>query len=213
MRRPRITIAGLLGIVAFVAVAIAALRLPTDAWDSGVLGVTLTVLLISVLLAIHRPDDCKTHWLGFALFGWSYLALSLVLPIEARLPTTKVLALAWEKMPRREIFWADDLALTNSRSYDVKPIAPTTFVAPSPANEWDVVYRPPGSSPNTSFKRLVFLPDDPAVNFIRIGHSLFAIVFAIIGGSLSRRLYSSGQPGRVEEPDVPRPSPTQSLDA
>ena len=41
MRRPRFTIAGPLGIVAFVAVAFAAMREPTDAWDGGVFGVTL----------------------------------------------------------------------------------------------------------------------------------------------------------------------------
>ena len=100
MRRPRITIAGLLGIVAFVAVAFAALRVPTDGWDGGVFGVTPTVLLISVLLAAHRTERRRAFWIGFALFGWAYLLVSQIPPIEARLPTTKALAYAWDRSCR-----------------------------------------------------------------------------------------------------------------
>src|SRR4051812_42547469 len=70
MRRPRITIASLLGIVAFVGVASAALREPTEAWDSTLLGLTLLLLLTSVLFAVHRSGDRRAFWQGFALFGW-----------------------------------------------------------------------------------------------------------------------------------------------
>jgi hypothetical protein len=213
IRRPRITIATLLDIVAFVAVAFASVLHPTDAWDSGVFGLLLLVLLTSKLLAVHRAGARRSFWLGFSLFGWAYFGLSLVPPIEARLPTTKTLALTWEKLPKREILWDDDLTLTNVRSFDVKPVAPVTLVAPSPAKVWDiVVYSPPASSPNTYIKRLVTLAGDSIGNFVRIGHSLVAMVFAMVGGTLSRRLYFSGRPRRGEESDVPRPTLTESVD-
>src|SRR5207248_4578990 len=100
MRPPRFTIAGLLVVILFVAVAIAALRAATAAWDSGVFGVTLAILLAAVLLAVHRAGRQRAYWLGFALFGWTYLVASLIPPIEARLPSTKGLAYLDSKVPR-----------------------------------------------------------------------------------------------------------------
>ncbi len=68
MRLPRFTIRSLLGVVLFVAIAIAALRASTDAWDSGILGLDLLILLTAVLLAVHRTDRRPAYWLGFAFF-------------------------------------------------------------------------------------------------------------------------------------------------
>ena len=91
MRRPRFTIAGLLGLVLGLAVGLAALRQASDVWDGLVFGGTLAVLLASVLLAVHRDGSRRSFWLGFALFGWVYLGASLIPPIEARLATTRAL--------------------------------------------------------------------------------------------------------------------------
>ena len=92
MRRFRFSIASLLGVVLFISVALAALRASTDAWDGCLLGLISLCLLTAVLLAVHRKDRRRASWLGFALFGWTYLIASLIPPIEARLPTTKGLA-------------------------------------------------------------------------------------------------------------------------
>ncbi len=92
MRRIRFTIAGLLVLILFVAVGFAGLREANEWWDSGLLSATLGILLISSLLAAHRRESQRAFWLGFALFGSSYLGLSLVPPIESRLITTKALA-------------------------------------------------------------------------------------------------------------------------
>jgi hypothetical protein len=92
MRRFRFSIAGMLGVVMFIAVALAALRASTNAWDSGVLGLDLLILLTATLLAVHRADRKRASSLGFALFGWAYLVAGLVPPLESRLPTTRTLA-------------------------------------------------------------------------------------------------------------------------
>ena len=101
MRRIRFTIASLLVVVLFIGVGFAALRESNDLWDSGVFTLTLGVLLISILLAVHRTESRRAFWLGFALFGWIYLGLSLVPSIESRLITTKALAYLDSKVPGR----------------------------------------------------------------------------------------------------------------
>ena len=101
MRCIRFNIASLLIVVLFVAVGFAALRESNDLWDSGLFTLTLTVLLVSMLLAIHRTEARRAFWIGFALFGWIYLGLSLVPSIESRLLTTKAIAYLDSKVPGR----------------------------------------------------------------------------------------------------------------
>jgi hypothetical protein len=196
MRRPRITIACLLGIVAFVGVAFAALWEATEDWDSTLLGLTVLLLLASVLLAVHRSGDRRAFWLGFALSGWDHLILSWVPPVESRLPTTKALVAVWEMLARPEILWDDDLTLTGVRSFDV-----TSPTALNPPVKWDVtVFQEPTSPTFNYIQRLVGLPGETAGNFVRIGHSLFALSFALVGACLSRRL--SLGPGITRRPAV-----------
>lgn len=73
MRRIRFTIANLLVVVLFVAVGFAALRESSDLCDIGLFSLTLGVLLISILLAVHRTESRRAFWLGFAIFGSAYL--------------------------------------------------------------------------------------------------------------------------------------------
>ena len=89
MRRFRFNIASLLVVVLLVAVGFAALRESNETWDSGLFTLTLSVLLASTLLAIHRNDARRAFWIGFAVFGGGYLVLSLVPSIESRLATTQ----------------------------------------------------------------------------------------------------------------------------
>jgi hypothetical protein len=89
MTRFRFSIASLLGLVVFLAVALAALRESTYPWDSALLALTLLVLLTSVLWAVHRTDRRRAYWLGVALFGWAYLRASLVPQVRQRMLTTK----------------------------------------------------------------------------------------------------------------------------
>ena len=91
MRDPRYNIASMLGAISFVAVGFAALREANDQWDSGLFSLTLGLLLSAVLLAVHRTEARRAFWIGFVLFGWGYLSLSLISSTEARLITTQAL--------------------------------------------------------------------------------------------------------------------------
>ena len=100
MRRFRFHLGTLVILVLILGVGFAALRESNEIWDSSIFTITLGVLLISILLAIHRTGSRRAFWLGFALFGSAYLGLSLVPSIEPRLITTKALAFLDSKVPR-----------------------------------------------------------------------------------------------------------------
>ncbi len=89
MRRIRFNIANLVAVILILGVGCAALREATDLWVSSIFSLTLGVLLLSILLAVHRREKRRAFWLGFALFGWIYLALTLMPSTESRLITGK----------------------------------------------------------------------------------------------------------------------------
>src|SRR5262249_40928650 len=101
MSRIRFNIASLLVVVLVLGVGLAVLGESNDLWESGLFTFTLAVLLTSILLAIHRTESRRAFWTGFALFGWTYMALSLVWSIESRLITTKALTYLDSKVPGR----------------------------------------------------------------------------------------------------------------
>lgn len=93
MHRFRFRLGTLVMLVLVLGVGFAALRESTENWDSIIFSITLSVLLISVLLGMHRTEARRAFWLGFALLGSAYMGFALVPSIEPRLMTTKALAL------------------------------------------------------------------------------------------------------------------------
>ena len=203
MRLPRYTIRSLLGVVLFVAIAVASLRAADDAWDGCLLGLTSLCLLTAVLLAVHRTHRRRAFWLGFALFGWTYLVASLIPPIGSRLPTTVGLALIDSKMPGREATITAVFGF--SSTYGSNPVQAVAF-------------SPQGNTLASSSRGVVRLwdattgkllagPGGTTENFVRIGHSLLALVLAFLGGHLSRYLYGRGRGGDSHSPsDSPPPT-------
>src|SRR4029077_7273048 len=146
---------------------------------------TLGVLLISILLAIHRTESRQAFWLGFALFGWTSLVLSLVPSIEPRLLTTKGIAYLDSKVPGRSQTGFVRLALTGSGvpSNQVQNVA---FIADGTQHATSSQGQVKTWSVKTG--RLLSGWGGSTENFIRIGHSLFALLAGWCGGQLSRRL-------------------------
>ncbi len=204
MRTFRFSISSLLGVISFISVALAALRASTDAWDSGVLALAVMILLMAILLAVHCTDRRRAYWLGFGLFGWTYLVASLIPPVDARLPTTKGLILIDSKLPGREttisaVFGYTSVAGRNP--VQVVGYTPQNYTLPTSVqgNVWiddaTTGNLPAGTGGTTE-------------NFIRIGHSLLALVLAFIGGHLSRNLHDIG---RQREDGVRSPSDSSTF--
>ena len=75
MTKPRFTIAGLIVFIGAIALIFAAMRSPTLLISQVAITASLTVLLASIVAAVvSRP---RAFWIGFAIFGWAYLLLSL----------------------------------------------------------------------------------------------------------------------------------------
>ena len=125
MRRFRFHLGTLVIFILLSSVGLAALRESNDIWDSNIFTLTLGVLLASILLAIHRAEKRRAFWIGFALFGSAYLALSL---------------------------WGQGML-------------------------WDA-----------ATGKLLGGWSGTTENFVRIGHSLFALLAGWLGGQLSRLL-------------------------
>jgi hypothetical protein len=204
MRRFRFHLDSLVIVVLVIGVSLAALRESNEAWDSGVFTLVLAVLLASVLLAVHRTEERRAYWLGFALFGAAYLGLTLIPAIESRFITTKALAYIDSKVPR-SMTRADalyDLLVVNGQPnalyldkgngtfQDVTATVGLDYTA----NGTLVLNKSAGL-------RLVGATE----NFTRIGHSLIALIAASIGGQLSRRLYGNKREP-VQEPASPQGS-------
>jgi WD40 repeat protein len=190
MRRFRYSIAGLLGLVLFVAVAFAALRQADELWDSALFSLTVGLLLTSVLLAIHRTGRKRAFWLGFALLGWTYLIATLIPSVESRLLTTTGLAHLDSMIPRRD-------PAVRRLSRNRNPVVGLAFSADGQT----LAANSPGGTVrlwNVSTGRLLAGPSSDV--FVRIGHSLLALALAFVGGQLSRGLFDTQRAPRADEP-------------
>jgi hypothetical protein len=85
----------------------------------------------------------------------------------------------------------DSLTYTTAPANASNPAASTRPVNTGPPGKWDVVvFTDPGTSTQANYiKRLVALPGENAGNFVNVGHSVMALVLAIVGGFLSRFLH------------------------
>ena len=87
VRHIRLSITSMLVIVLFVAVGFAALRESSDLWESGVFGLTLGILVISIPIAIHRLGPREHAGWGLPFSGTTDLGFSQVPSIESRART------------------------------------------------------------------------------------------------------------------------------
>jgi hypothetical protein len=193
MTRVRFTLASLLFAVLFLGVGFAALREASELWSSVIFTLTIGALLVSILLAIHRASPARAFWLGFALFGWAYMGLTLVPSIQSRVISTKGLAHLDSIIPGRPqvVFKIKQLTLPAPGTANAQNQATSltltgntvTSVNLSGVRIWDAV------TGNLLQGRTGSTED-----FVNVGHSLVALLLAWVGGILSRRLGRSSRP-------------------
>src|SRR5690349_24130234 len=79
----------LMGAVAALGVAVAALRYASDAWAAGLFTATLVLLATAALGAIGSVPPDLRRW-GLVVFGSTYLLTSLLPDGRAQLPASRL---------------------------------------------------------------------------------------------------------------------------
>jgi hypothetical protein len=102
MRYTRFSISELLGAVVLCAVSLTCLKFASSLWAAVFVFVVLGVLTLAVLGVFYRRGERRALCAGFALFGWTYLALSsapwFVTTVRPQLVTSKLLDRAYPWM-------------------------------------------------------------------------------------------------------------------
>jgi hypothetical protein len=105
----RLSIAGLMGLVALVAVEVAGLRSAEDGWVDVCRLLTATALVFATFLARDRRDEEAAFWFGFAVLGWASFVLVLD-ALTARRSSESIISL----LPRFVLQAIVDRTTTNS---------------------------------------------------------------------------------------------------
>ncbi len=170
-RSIRFSIARLMGVVLIVAIGLAALRSATEIWAGVVFLSTCGVLALSIVGFLCRREAERAWWLGFALFGWGYVALAFWPSSQALFPSLPTLTL---------LEWL-------SRKVGLQPqVMGASFGTGGPR----VGIGGPGGMQSIPVALMAggFGGGGPVGGneaFEQIGHCLWALLFAILGGTLA----------------------------
>ncbi len=177
----RLSIAMCMAAVGFLAVGSAALTHPTELWASSLFTLAVALLTWASVAAVIRP---RAFWTGFAAFGWVYLILSLGIfgargiagsPFPP--PPTLVTSFLIESLEARVI----------QQTFRNNPTPPSTPKPATPAGNI-VTFTNGSPTPIQTFtvRATMFAHGE----FHQIGHSLLALLVAMIGG------FVASEPGR-----------------
>jgi hypothetical protein len=225
----KVTIGGLMALVAFVAAGFAALLRPSRLWMSFWLSATLVWLTIALLGALFRRGSARAFWSGFAFCGWLYLLLNFGPWFQDRVSpefaTTAILELAypWVTSIEDQVSRIAPRPLPHYSAYPpalveevLSSTVPPTPSAPAPTPKQDL----------SQFEvRIEFVKDhwvqwmeqDPEtglldsnsipVTFLMVGHCLFCLIFAFIGGLVARG-FALREAGSSSYAPIPEREPT-----
>jgi hypothetical protein len=183
----RFTLRQLMTFVAFVAVGCGGLLHPSAWLASAIFTLTVIVLFVAVLAAVGRSGAARAFWIGFAIAGWGYLWVAHWPDEESYLVNPQ-----WQFQTTGPLLTTKLLGRVHTALHPPPKVRGGGFFSVAP-ERW-------GMNPNGSiFSSLPFAQfaapaptpagAQPTLDaFMRIGHSLWALLFAYLGGRLTRAL-------------------------
>ena len=176
------TILGLMGVIAFIAVGMVALRTNDELWAAVIFALTVFTLCAAALVAIYR----RGAWAGFAVFGWAQFFICQPHSAPALGPTSLPMAMAY-----RLFFRVGDPAQFPTVSFQI-PGHPAIM-----ADGDGKPFLAAVSGGSAGFRGMV------PVNSLRAGLCLTSIlvgfVGAIVGGFIAGRCVARGD-SREDDP-------------
>ena len=192
MNLVRFSLLSLVLLVLAAAFAFAALRSMSDVWASAAFTLSLAFLCVATLMTIFQEGGRRAFWTGCAVVGWIYslVAFSPFFKSESpELLTGRFLQYVYSKLPPE--------------------------IQLPPAARQQLGEGPLGQSMHTMYPGLGGVSAEFTVNirrpfpqeqFRRVGHSLFSLMFALLGGICGRWLYQRQQARAVSQPAAPKSS-------
>jgi hypothetical protein len=198
MRRPRISIARLMGVVSVIAVGAAALKVADEVWAGVMLALTIGLLGVAVLGALYGREARRAFWIGALLFGAAYLVPSLVEATREKLPTTRLLTYAHSKLaPSRNELALDNVSYALQGSGQVNGQVVLDFTT-SPGQSGTVATTNGPTNSGMKFLFTVLSTGTTPEHFLTVGHCLLALVAGLIGGLIARAFYNGERARRPE---------------
>lgn len=195
----RHSIAWLMIVILVLAVGIAALRNASDLWAGAMLLTTLGLLTIAIVGATYRRGPDRAWWYGFALFGWGYLTLSMgpwfADQIGLKLPTTQGLAYVHAIVVEQpqHVAVSGNVRLSQFGGTQVSGDQIVLSFADGSVTK----YQASAGQTSPRFARLARSAFPGAINFdafLRVGHSLLALIVALLGAEIARWFQKSQAP-------------------
>jgi len=141
--------------------------------------------MAAVILSIYRSGDKRAFWLGFAVFGWSYLLLCYG-PIFAensspfgwtRLITGRLATALYDRIHGSAPTQAAFVYTTTAAPAGAPTPLPPTRIVPQPAGSLTLQVKPYAPAVTV---QLATAPDRS--DFLNAAHSLWALLIALCGG-------------------------------
>jgi hypothetical protein len=202
MRLPRFSIASVLAVTAILAVALAALRSPSYLWANVTFSLALGALVVAIINVVYGREAGRAYWLGFSLCGGIYLAICSMPGLRdsvcPRLVTEVVFDFLYPHLSPTvtptplPVFTTSRRAIAGqlSATYTLTGATGwTDFMQPSPPSNtpW-AAWTEPDRTVGVGYQLgTVSLRSSEA--FRQIGHSMFTLLVAVLGGTFARHRY------------------------
>ena len=187
MRHFRSTVGGLMGLVVFLALGLAAVKYPTPLRASLLLNATLGILIVALIGAVCAKGRNRVSCAGFAIAGWAYLCLIAGPGFEAIIAEPHAIASV--------VDW-----IYHDQSYAPKAVGERVW---QQFNTWDSAPEGRVVAIDRDFSEIRYIVKRPDLQrpqsfassalrsisregFRALCHSLIALVMAAFGGILAR---------------------------